>query len=271
MLPEEDVAETGEDTVEAPEKDAKAEPAKDVEARARRMGWREKEKFRGDPDEWVDAGEFVRRGEEEVPILKSRLRELEKRDGETTKLMRELVENQKKQTERAVSDAIARLKAERREAVKDGDVDRVEQIDDRIDGLKKDAAPKPAYVETAPSNKEYVDWARANPWFNTDTRMHYAAIAELDLINADPEKSDLPDREKLKLVSQAVRTQFHGKFASAKHRPAASAVEGGSQAKRSEGGKAWNDLPADVRQIADRLVSRGVVTKDEYLRNYAWN
>ncbi|MDE2106523.1 MAG: hypothetical protein KGL39_55425, partial [Patescibacteria group bacterium] len=41
-----------------------------VEERAGAMGWVPQEKFRGDPEKWVDAETFVQRGEQVMPILK---------------------------------------------------------------------------------------------------------------------------------------------------------------------------------------------------------
>lgn len=48
-----------------------------VEARARRLGWHPKEEFRGDPREFVDAGEFMRRSEEQLPVLRANFRKSE--------------------------------------------------------------------------------------------------------------------------------------------------------------------------------------------------
>jgi hypothetical protein len=41
--------------------------------RARELGWRSKEEYRGPEDRWVAPDEFVRRGEEVLPIVKSQL------------------------------------------------------------------------------------------------------------------------------------------------------------------------------------------------------
>jgi hypothetical protein len=41
--------------------------------RARELGWRSKEEYRGPEDRWVAPEEFVRRGEEVLPIVKSQL------------------------------------------------------------------------------------------------------------------------------------------------------------------------------------------------------
>jgi hypothetical protein len=39
----------------------------ETEQEAKRMGWVEKEKFKGDPDRWVEADKFVERGKNELP------------------------------------------------------------------------------------------------------------------------------------------------------------------------------------------------------------
>lgn len=47
-----------------------------VEQRARNMGWRPKDEFKGDPARWTDATEFVRRGEDMIPYVKAENRSL---------------------------------------------------------------------------------------------------------------------------------------------------------------------------------------------------
>lgn len=49
----------------------------EVEQRARDMGWAPKEEWRGNPAAWIDAGEYVQRGEQMIPILRSNLRKTE--------------------------------------------------------------------------------------------------------------------------------------------------------------------------------------------------
>ena len=43
-------------------------------ARARRMGWIPKDEYGGKPDNWRSAKDFIERGENEMPILRERLR-----------------------------------------------------------------------------------------------------------------------------------------------------------------------------------------------------
>lgn len=49
----------------------------EIEARARDWGWSPKDQWRGNPDGWLDAPEFVRRGEQVLPILQANYRKTE--------------------------------------------------------------------------------------------------------------------------------------------------------------------------------------------------
>lgn len=50
----------------------------EVEQEARKMGWVEEELWKGDPDKWRPAEEFVERGKNIVPILRDRLEKMER-------------------------------------------------------------------------------------------------------------------------------------------------------------------------------------------------
>jgi hypothetical protein len=52
------------------------DPGMNVEVQARELGWSPKEEFKGDPERWIDAETFVKRGEELMPILKANNRKL---------------------------------------------------------------------------------------------------------------------------------------------------------------------------------------------------
>ena len=48
--------------------DATPQPA-ETEDKARRLGWVPKEEFKGDPENWRSADEFMARGEQLLPIV----------------------------------------------------------------------------------------------------------------------------------------------------------------------------------------------------------
>ena len=61
-----------------------------VESIARRWGWKPKEEFRGPPDRWTSAEDFVARGENELPILRERNRNLDRQVEEASRAVTEL-------------------------------------------------------------------------------------------------------------------------------------------------------------------------------------
>ncbi len=69
----------------------------DLIKRARELGWRSKEEYRGPEDRWVAPEEFVRRGEEVLPIVKS---QLERERERVAALERQMGEQQRQVDER---------------------------------------------------------------------------------------------------------------------------------------------------------------------------
>jgi len=247
-----------------------AQPS-EAETRAQRMGWRPKAEYEAsgrDPAKWVDADEFVRRGEESLPVLRERLRKQDKiiasqesKMEEGNKLLRELVTHQQEQTRAAVENAVKSLKAERREAASTGDVDKVEELSSEIAEAEASlkTAPAPAKVdERATIPQEVVDWAEANPWFNTDPVMNAVAVAAYGKLVPD---KTMTETQKLAKVKAEVIRRFPENFSNAR-RTEPPAVEGGGNGQRRSGAKGWNDIPADDRAIAQRLIKQGAV-KDQ--------
>ena len=118
-----------------------------TEYEARMFGWVPREEFRGSDDDWVDAETFVRRGKEIMPILRKNneklLKELDvakKAAEEARTVAKEFREFQKQQYEKKVAEyesQLDQLKQAKREAITQGDGDRVLAIDDAMDELKE--------------------------------------------------------------------------------------------------------------------------------------
>ena len=107
------------------------EVTQEVKDRARGMGHRSKEEWRGDPEKWVPADKYVERAETLMPIMKS---QMGKYENEISSL-KATVESQKKTTEkllkmgetvqqRAFDQAKRELTQQQVQAVTDGDVEK---------------------------------------------------------------------------------------------------------------------------------------------------
>lgn len=184
-------------------------PDEQIVKAAREMGWTPQDKFKGDPEKWVDADEFVRRGENLLPLLRksnARLKsELADRDTKIDTLqaqldnvsgtLERLDQHYSEANKRAAQGAINGLKEQLKAAREDGDIDKetelLEQIglaqsekrrlDDEEEKRKKDKEeaekkgkddPNKDKGKTKPDglDPDLESWRKENDWFGTDAK-----------------------------------------------------------------------------------------------------
>lgn len=256
--------------------DANAAPeAAEIESKAERMGWTPKERFKGDPDKWIAADEFLKRGEQLMPLLQANNRKLETANkklasevADMRQTMERFAEHHTKTEQRAYERALSDLKGQASAAAEMGDANAVNRITGEIADLAADAAkskeapkPKPAPSEDVTEAQE--EFFEANPWFNTDRVMRAAAIEIADQI-----KADYPDPKKqLAEVAKRIRAEFPHKFTNAR-RTEAGAVEGAPNRGSKTAGKTYSDLPADAKAACDDFVGRKLLTREKYVADY---
>jgi hypothetical protein len=238
-----------------------------TEARARAMGWTPKDEFKGDPAKWRDAGEFVERGEREVPLLRAQNRRLEAKIGELSTTVREMGDYLTKTEQRAYDRAIADLKQQRKDALAAGDGDAFDKADEQLEQLKRDAAAKAAQradkKDDGGADPVYTEWESRNTWLKDAELSDYAEFAAQKL-RAGGEKAT--GAEFLDLVAAKVKAQFPAKFTNPR-RESAQAVEGTAPARRG-GGKTYADMPADARAACDRMAKNGFSGNDDAAKKF---
>ncbi len=245
-----------------------AEPS--MEDRARDMGWRPKEEFKGDESRWVDADTFVKKGEEILPIIKANAKKTEaERDAlktEMATLKKDVAEFRKYHTQtekRAYERAIRDLEERQAEAVEANDLKSVREITKEIASLSQDVrTDDTGDVYATPDHAKAVSsWKSENLWFGSDAAMTGAANA----IATELERQGVKGADQLVEVAKRIRAEFPHKFEN-ERRKAPAAVEGATPPRKA--GKTWADLPPEARSTADRWVKSGLVTKETYLRDY---
>jgi hypothetical protein len=271
----------------------------EVEARAGRMGWQPREKYRGPANRWVDADEYVERGERMLPLLQERNRTLDRsvadltrQNGEITQTLSTLVQTTRNAERVGYARAMRELKARRDKAIDEGDKAVVHAVEAEIVELGPEPpkeAPKPA--PTSPAvDPAIVAWARRNPWFNSNRAAKGFAIAVLDDVQAENPGDTLA--EQLDETEARVRERFPELFAStrarlangadpnadpepepAPRRRAALVTPSNSAATRQAGPRSFDALPADAKREFERqkkaLDGKGdPFTKEEYARYY---
>jgi len=246
------------------------------ESTAAEMGWVPKDEYRGDPNKWVDAETFVNRGNKSGPILKERNEHLIKeiqtlksefaKHKEVTEQFKAFQAEQRERREAEYKVQISELRLQKSEAIRNGDGDAVNDIDDRIDAIKdraRDVKIPPQQTQVAP-HPDFDSWQAENSWFNSDKKMKaYAVEVAMEL----REKGDQSEgRVFFDKVKEALRKDFPSKFGNP-NRSKPGAVETGSVS--SYKGKTFNDIPADERKVIKSFIEQGLYkTEAEALKEY---
>lgn len=228
------------------------------------QGWVPQEDFHGEEHKWVDAGEFLRRGEL-FGKIDSQNRELK----ETKKTLLALEQHYLKVKETEYKRALDDLKKQKKNALIENDVEAVLDVDEKIDELrdeqikeaKQAAQAQVAQQQTTP-HPEFVAWTQKNSWYETSSPMRAFADArgnELQQEGKSP--SDV-----LRLVAEEVRKEFPNKFYNAK-RDEAGSVEG--TGAKGSASKSKIELTEFEVTIMKKLVGQGVLTKEQYMKDIA--
>lgn len=275
----------------------------DIEARAREMGWKARHEAPWVPDDkFVSADEFVRKGEEVLPIVNARLRreqearrELESRlNGVEDRMGREFADRirrmegmtavaLKKQREQLWG----QFEGEKRKAVEAGDVREF----DRLTSEQRNAmasfrpaeeaeamapAPEPVPQRQQAPHPAAAAFVERNQWFLRDKAL--AAVAEDYHTRLFNERPGITVEDNLAATERYIRDKFPEKFGSPSKpnnvngngvQPHAPAVEGGNRSGGSARDRGINDLPPEAKQAGAKFITQGLY-KDmkEYAADY---
>lgn len=236
------------------------------------QGWRPEEEWKGDPDKWVGANEFLFRGElmERIQKQTKVINDMNATQAELKKALKALGDHNSQIAEREYKRALDNLKKQRREAMREEDFDAVDEIEDRMDELKdaQKESKAPESEDKSENTKdeqqeappEVVTWMEANSeWYNSDPIMQGAAD-RLFLGHLDKNPGDFQGA--LDNVDTVMRKRFPEEFG-IKKKPTGSAVsEGSGRARGSQKSGKSNkftvkDLNEEQYNIAKTFVDTG--------------
>lgn len=286
VIPGEELPPNTENTVEEqPNTDAG-----EIETRARAMGWRPQEEFNGDPSKWRSAEDFVRRGEEELPVLRENLRRMTSTVSDLQSRLSRQEQEHKASFERLDKMSSAALQRQKetleasyqaamRNAAAQGDVEAYDRLDagrrqavgefdSQIAEVGKPVETKDQTPQIDDASKATVEgWIVKNPWFKTDGEL--SGLATWYHGHLQQTKPNLSLEENLRETERFVRQRFPEKFGTAA--PSPSPVEGGgsrmsSSQPRSRG---WNELPPDAKSQGAKFIKDGLFKDQaEYAKEY---
>jgi len=251
-----DVDNTGEvpDVPEAPQ-------YTEMEQKALSMGWRPKEEFHGDEDDFIDAKAFVQR----QPLF-DKIESQSKQLKSLSKGLEALKTHYTRVEEAAVSKAIATMKAQRKQALSDGDGDSFELFDNEIKKAETELAnieqvKNTPLVEEQVVHPEWQAFQSRNPWYSNTPHMRMFA----DTLGGELAAKGVSPTNVLKQVEEAVRKEFPNKFVNPNKKDAPdvdSSRNNGNTAKRKDDDSFLTD---QERKVMNDLIRSKVLTKEKYI------
>jgi len=256
-----------EEALAAAEEAAESGTPGEIEELAGEIGWR--------PDGELSAKDFILKSRDIQDTMRTHIQDQKKQLSELGSSVAEL----KIHNERVYKAEVSRLKGEldtlkkeKRLAIEDGDADKVDELDEQIDGLKEAmAAPKPE--AQSGDNSAFDAWIVNNSWYDSDPEMAQYADAIAD------QNPGAPYERVLSLAERKVKEMFPDRFEGevstptpgspkSKAKPAASPVEPGG--RRAAGAKFTKaDLSADQLNIMSQFVRQGIMTEKQYIADIA--
>jgi hypothetical protein len=192
--------------LEGEQKQVEVPALTEIEQRASSQGWRPKDEWDGDPDLWRPAKEFIDRGE-----LFKKIDDQNRTIKEFKKTLEELAKHhsrvQKVEYERALAD----LKAQKKEALNEGDADAVVDIDEKLALVREAQKEAPVQVAQIPAevNPVFRNWVDRNGWYETNKAMRAYADRLGNELGARGESSPT---EILAEIEREIKKEFAHKF-----------------------------------------------------------
>lgn len=220
----------------------------ELESKAATLGWKPQDQWEGSPDDWRGAKEFLDRQSlfNKIESLKSTIWEL-KRDYKSVHETVAKAERAKYETE------IVKLKAERKQAAKEGDTEQVVEISDRLEQVQAQAAQVVVPAAAANPDPAFNEWVSTNRWYTDSVSLKRDADAFG--YNYKQENPNASLQDVLNHVTVKMRKLYPDELG-VKAKVTAPAVDGGGTNQRpSRSSKATEaDLSDMEREVMNKFI-----------------
>lgn len=229
-----------------------------IEIKAIEQGWIPKNDFDGDEAEFIDAPEFVRRGEL-FKKIENTSRELK----QVRQALSAFKEHHSKVKESEYNRALKALQTERKQAFVDGDHDRAFAIEEKIEEVRteKDQIVQEARQPIEQDNvytEQFQSWVESNPWYETNKVMRKTA----DALGLELHQSGHSPSEVLRMVEKEIRQEFSHKFQATPQRRAP-IVEGTTRTPVKSDSFV---LSEEEKKVMNSIVNSGIMSKEDYVK-----
>lgn len=262
---------------------------REQELEASRKGWQPKHKYKGPEGGWKDAATFLTDGAKFNGRLQDELASVKRELSEFKGTAKQFADFQQRQIEARdsqIGELVRDLKRQQREAIRDGNDEMADSIDDRIEILNDERSNVKKEIEKAkqapasnspsavvdengntndPVVRAWID--EGNQWFNDSKPMRdYCFALANEAINSGETKRGRPF---LDLMREKMEEAFPLKFAK-KNDPTArgSMTEAGSGGSSNGRSYSVNDLPEADRELMKTGIRQGWTSEATFLKNY---
>jgi len=264
----------------------------EVQREAEAMGWIPPSRFRADPERFVDADEYIRRGNEVLPIVREQNKRLhteldavKAQSGRIAQALQQaqnaitqMEERHTVATQKAVETARKEVRAQLAAASEAGDHQGVAELTEQLIELREattaastPATPvKQAEVSSQPfvPPPELSEWNRENLWFGTDKRKTALALAIADDLRSNGET--VQGRGFFELVTKELNKELGGTLTPREDKVEGGAGRGGATGSSTPRGKSYAAMPSEARAACDQDSKRFVGPGKKYAKVEEW-
>lgn len=258
-----------EDQVEAEEQAETSEaPDPELEAEARKYGWRDKGEFTLAPDGWVDATRFMELPSTQLKMTRDLKRELERElkarnenDARLERTAQTALEKVRQQERERYEQQLREIEAQKRAAVEMADTDAFDRAERARQGLR---APE---VEPVQKQEPVPDYITKAEWLKDPHAYQFAFNA----IEKNPVIQGLPPERQIAWAEAETKKFFPELFPAEQEQPQqqrSARVDSGGLGFRPRT-KGADDLPQDARKVGEMYVKEGIYKSiSDYAKDY---
>lgn len=239
------------------------EDQRDYEAEAKAQGWAPEDQWRGKPEDFKSAEEFVKAGENIPAILKSKVDRLEDRVEQlldSNKKLNEMSQRTLQKERKEKQGLIAELEEARKQAITEGDGEAFDRADKQINDLKREDIPPEQQLDPMAKN-----WLDNNPWYESNGTLAAYADGLADRLVAQGYTGKAYFDELTKRVHDTFPDEFGNK-----NRDKPSLVESGAPSSPSSK-RTFDNLPTDAKEaFAQFAKDIPGLTKEQFVEQYDW-
>lgn len=235
----------------------------DFTEKAMGMGWRPESEWDGDPEDWVDAKEFIGRQK-----LYDRISDANKKVKTFEKTLNEFKQHYDNVSKTEYERALQTLKLQRIKALEEGDSTTLLKVEDQIDEVKdkiKEAKQTTATTTIDPDfQRDFEAWTGRNSWYQSDPALRKEADT-LGYAYVAMHGNSTPPDEVLKYIEKEIKYRHASKFSNP-NRGLPNMVENGDGDTKKKPVSRQNDiqLSEDEERAMKKFVKLGVMTEAKY-------